>query len=134
MYTRIFLNQEQVQTHLDAVWNFCSENAFYAIAFAVFFFSARYNLMYVMYMATCTCDMMSSTHYSDVVMSAVASQIILLKGIYRWPVDSPLKGPVTPKMYPFDDIITVCTYLGLLDLKLYAHKYTIYNIASKSLH
>ena len=23
----------------------------------------------------------------------------------RWPVDSPREGPVTPKMFPFDDVI-----------------------------
>ena len=27
------------------------------------------------------------------------------RGIHRWPVDSPLKGPVTRKMFPFDDVI-----------------------------
>ena len=29
----------------------------------------------------------------------------LLRGIHRWPVNSPHKGPVTRKMFPFDDII-----------------------------
>ena len=28
-----------------------------------------------------------------------------LKGIYRWPVDSPHKGPLTQKVFPFDDVI-----------------------------
>ena len=28
-----------------------------------------------------------------------------VRGIHRWPVDSPHKGPVTPKMFPFGDII-----------------------------
>ena len=28
-----------------------------------------------------------------------------MKGIHRWPVDSPHKGPVTRKMFPFDDAI-----------------------------
>ena len=26
------------------------------------------------------------------------------EGIHRWPVDSPQKGPVTRKMFPFDDV------------------------------
>ena len=26
-------------------------------------------------------------------------------GIHRWPANSPHKGPVTPKMFPFDDVI-----------------------------
>ena len=33
-----------------------------------------------------------------------ASQAFV-RGINRWPVDSPHKGPVTRKMFPFDDII-----------------------------
>ena len=69
-------------------------------------------------------------HYNDVLMSSMASRITSLKivyltvywgadqrnyqssvslafvrGIYRWPVNSPRKGPVTRKMFPFDDII-----------------------------
>ena len=28
-------------------------------------------------------------------------------GIYRWPVDSPHKGPKTRKMFPFDDVIMI---------------------------
>ena len=30
-----------------------------------------------------------------------------VRGIHRWPVNSPHKGPVTQKMFPFDDIIMV---------------------------
>ena len=69
-------------------------------------------------------------HYGDVIMSAIASQITgvpivyltgysganqrkhqssmplaFVRGIHRWPVNSPHKGPVTPKMFPFDDVI-----------------------------
>ena len=69
-------------------------------------------------------------HHSDVIMSAMVSQITSLKivystvysdvnlrkhqsseslafvrGIHRRPVNSPHKGPVTRKMYPFDDVI-----------------------------
>ena len=72
-----------------------------------------------------------TTHYSDVIMSAMASQITgvsivyylsvcsgadqrkhqsstslaFVRGIHRWPVNSPCKGPVTPKMFPFGDAI-----------------------------
>ena len=35
----------------------------------------------------------------------------LLRGIHRWPVNSPHKGPVTRKMFPFDDVIV--SYLQL---------------------
>ena len=69
-------------------------------------------------------------HYNGVIMSAMASQITILTivcsivysgadqrkhqssasmafgwGIHRWPVNSPHKGPVTRKMFPFDDVI-----------------------------
>ena len=70
-------------------------------------------------------------HYNDVIMGAVASQItcltivystvysgadqrkhqssaplaFLCEGIHRSPVNSPHKGPVARKMFPFDDII-----------------------------
>ena len=71
-----------------------------------------------------------STHYSDVIMGAMASQITSLtsvystvnsgadqrkhqnsaslafvRGIHRWPANSPHKWPVTRKKIPFDDVI-----------------------------
>ena len=72
-------------------------------------------------------------HYSDVIIGAMASQITSLtivystvysgtddrkhqssaslafvRRIHRWPVNSPHKGPVTRKMFPFDDVILLC--------------------------
>ena len=69
-------------------------------------------------------------HYNDVIMSTMVSQITSLtivyttayqgpdqrkhqrstslafvRGIYQWPVNSPHKGPVMRKMFPFDDVI-----------------------------
>ena len=69
-------------------------------------------------------------HYNDVIMGAITSQITSLtivypavysdanqrkhqssaslafvRGIHRGPVNSPHKGPVTRKMFPFDDVI-----------------------------
>ena len=71
-----------------------------------------------------------NAHYSDVIMSAMASQITSLiivcstvysgadqrkhqssaslafvRGIHRSPVNSPHKRPVTRKTFPFDDVI-----------------------------
>ena len=68
--------------------------------------------------------------YNDVIMGAMAPQInslivvysnvysgadqrkhqsfaslAFVRGIHRWPVNSPQKGPVTRKMFPFDDVI-----------------------------
>ena len=69
-------------------------------------------------------------YYNDVLMTAMASQItslaivystvysgadqwkhqssaslVFVRGIHRWPVNSHHKGPVTRKMFPFDDVI-----------------------------
>ena len=33
-------------------------------------------------------------------------------GIHRWPMNSPHKGPVTRKMFPFDDVIMVPVFNG----------------------
>ena len=69
-----------------------------------------------------------SLHYSDVIMGAMASQITSLTTVYstvysgadqrkhqssaslafvravhQWPMNSPHKGPVTRRMFPFDD-------------------------------
>ena len=71
-------------------------------------------------------------HYGDVIMGEIASQITSLtivysivysgtdqrkhqssaslafvRGIHRGPVNSPHKGPVTRKMFPFDDVIMI---------------------------
>ena len=70
------------------------------------------------------------SHYRDVTMSSMASQITSLRIVYagvysgadlrkdqssaslacvrgshRWPVNSPQKWPVTQEMFPFDDVI-----------------------------
>ena len=75
-------------------------------------------------------------HYSDVIMSAMASQITgiaiaystvysgadqrkhqsseslaFVWGIHRWPVNSPHKWSATRKMFPFDDVIMDTEYL-----------------------
>ena len=69
-------------------------------------------------------------HHGDVLMSAMASQITdvpivysivfsgedqrkhqssaslaFVRGIHRWPLNSSHQGPITRKMFPFDDII-----------------------------
>ena len=69
-------------------------------------------------------------HHSDAIMAAMTSQITgvsivyltiwsdayqwkhqssaslaFVRGIHRWPVNSPHKWPVTRKMFPFDDVI-----------------------------
>ena len=78
------------------------------------------------------------THYNDIIMEAMASQITSLaivywtvysgedqrkhqssvslafvRGIPRWPMNSPHKWPVTRKVIPFDDVIMIVTLLWL---------------------
>ena len=80
--------------------------------------------------------------FSEVIMSSMASQIASLtifystvysgadqrkpqssaslvfkRGIHRWSVNTPHRGPVTQKMFPFDDVI-------MLQLQLYPHGFT----------
>ena len=75
-------------------------------------------------------------HYSDVIMRAMASQVTSLTivystvysgaaqrkhqssasvafvwGIHRWPVNSPHKWPVTRKMFPFNDVLMLETWV-----------------------
>ena len=81
--------------------------------------------------STCTTGKAGMNHYSEVIMSAMASQITVvsiiyitvcagadqrkhqssvslgfLRGFHRWRVNSPHKGSVTWKMFPFEDAIT----------------------------
>ena len=78
------------------------------------------------------------THYSDVIKGAMSSQITgvsivyltvysgadqrkhqsstplaFVRGIHRWPVNSPHKGPVTRIMIPFDDAIMHWIHVSL---------------------
>ena len=82
------------------------------------------------------CRSASRTHYNDIIMSAMASQITNLtivhssvysgaeknqssaslafvRGIHRWPVNSPHKGPVTRQMFPFGDVIMLVCHSSL---------------------
>ena len=43
-----------------------------------------------------------------------SASLVFVRGIHRWPVDSPHKGPVTRKMFPFDDVTMHVTDLVFL--------------------
>ena len=51
--------------------------------------------------------------YSTIYLGADQSEhqsstsLTFVRGIHRWPVNSPHKWPVTQKMFPFDDVIMV---------------------------
>ena len=52
-----------------------------------------------------------------------SASLIFVRGIHRWPVDSPHKGAVTSKMFPFDDVIMehTCTIPGPLCITSMRH-------------
>ena len=95
------------------------------------------------------------TNYSDVIMGTIASQItslaivyltvyssadqikhqssvslVFMRGIHRWPVNSPHKGPVTRKMCPFDDVImcfvVVCCVVILFSVLVDSFRQCVY--------
>ena len=85
---------------------------------------------------TCLCQ----THYSDIIISMMACQVTsfstvctgaderkhqnsaslaFVRGIHQWLLDSPYKGPVTWKMFPFDDVVVVFLVVLMLRLEYY---------------
>ena len=38
--------------------------------------------------------------------------LAFVRGIHRWPFDSPHKGPITRKIFPSDDVITIEVNIG----------------------
>ena len=47
------------------------------------------------------------------------ASLAFVRGIHKWPVNSPHKGPVTRKMFPFDDVIMCWSTLRISHLKVY---------------
>ena len=97
--------------------------------------STNINLLCNTFILYLFCHGELDNHYHDVIMGAMAFQITSLtivystiysgtdqrkyqtsaslafvRGIHRWPVNSPHKWPVTRKRFPFDDVIIVVTY------------------------
>ena len=75
--------------------------------------------------------------YSTVYLSAhqrkhqSSASLAFVRGIHRWPVNSPHKGPVTRKLFPFDDVImeknTSSDFIivkpgSRLDIKMLSHQ------------
>ena len=58
------------------------------------------------------------TVYSDADQRKHQSSVSLafVRGIHMWPVDSSHKGPVTRKMFPFDDAIIPYTKQNVNDV------------------
>ena len=94
-------------------------------------------------------NLINIVHYSDIIVSMVASQIssfmivysigysgtdqrkhrssvslAFVRGIHRWPVNSPHKGPVTWKIFSFDDVIMVHPVAAQPDILVIMIHYT----------
>ena len=46
--------------------------------------------------------------------------LAIVRGIHRWPVTSPHKGPATRIMFPFDDVIMYMTRLEWVETNLFS--------------
>ena len=93
-------------------------------------------------------------HYCDVIMNMIASQITSLsivyltvnsgtdqrkhqssaplafvRGIHRRPVNSPHKGPVTRKMFPFDDVIMWSLLMYKCVIEMCHHLLRLWHVA-----
>ena len=93
-------------------------------------------------------DIARKSHYNDVIKSAMASKITSLtivysrvnsgtekrkhqifaslafvRGIHWAPLNSTHKGPVTPKMFPFDDVIMLSNCVNAMGLDKHRPQY-----------
>ena len=105
--------------HWLSIW-YC-HSCHVIVPWCVYLFGPKWSINYYYYW-----------HYSEVIMGPMASPITSLtlvystvysgtdqrkhqssmslafvRGIHRWPANSPHKGPVTRKMFPFDDVIMI---------------------------
>ena len=119
-------NTEYGSTHIISV---TIQHPRYADCMCLFRYGRIQTCMRSIFHKICTPFSWTLLHYNDVVMSAMAPQIAcvsivcstvgsgadqrnhpssaslsFVRGIHRWPVNSPHKRPVTRKVFPFDDV------------------------------
>ena len=102
-------------------------------------------ILFIISLCSSITSVFEGKHYSDVIMSTVASQITSLTivcstvsgadqrkhqssaslafvwGIHRSPVNSPHKGPVTREMFAFDDVIMITLNMAAVENVVAAH-------------
>ena len=59
------------------------------------------------------------------------ASLAFVRGIHRWPVNSPHKWLVTRKMFPFDDVIMISSHF--VKGMTYYHYYYIFIVISSSI-
>ena len=55
-----------------------------------------------------------------------SASLVFVRGIHRWPVNSPHKGSVTRKMFPFDDVIMYTQVISWLSPFSLLHQIPLY--------
>ena len=98
---------------------------------ALVFFSSLANAVSICHcsdvrMGTIASQITSLTIVSSIVYSGAdqrkhqsSASLVFVRGIHRWPVNSPHKGSVTRKMFPFGDVIMVSFLLPVNTLKIF---------------
>ena len=66
----------------------------------------------------------AGNHYSDQRNHLSSTSLAFVRGIHRWPVNSPHKWPVTRKMFPFNDVM-ILTHCLLGEVELILHVYVL---------
>ena len=63
-----------------------------------------------------------------------SASLAFVRGIHRWPVHSPHKGPVTRKMFPFDDVMHQAYFVGIkATIRLAWHGPNAYGTTQKNM-
>ena len=60
-----------------------------------------------------------------------SASLAFVRGIHRWPVNSPHKGPVTRKMFPFDDVIMLSAIFAF-QVRLGVHEICLFPVYAVS--
>ena len=63
----------------------------------------------------------------------ISALLAFVRGIHRRPVNSPRKGPVTRKMFAFDDVIMVHNHIHVKQWDIISHLYLNFNGGSVKL-
>ena len=112
-------NIDPVNTYIDGLVQDCSNSSANALELMHWSYYCRLALSH-QHITTVTSYIMNamaslitgaSIVYSTVCSDAdqrkheSSASLAFVRGIHRWPVNSPHKGPVMRKMFPFDDVI-----------------------------
>ena len=121
-----------IETSSCSLWRHCNAKYLYNTQLQHTYTYISYIYIYMCVCCNWPCYNKDTWHYNDVIMGTMATQftsltivystvywgtdqrkhqssasLAFVRGIYRRPVNSPHKGPVTRKIFPFDGVIIV---------------------------